>query len=806
MDQSFKHVRLVRYAHRFIIMSIVTFIYMPVHILRACAGAGKTSRIVNECEEVLITPGSRAVVITLTNSVRAEITDRLIRAMDSDHPTAELKHDIVGHHNTLQTTFETVYYCDSIVHIASADAFVHKALIATGYQIADSSILHHPASGRSIEADDFNGKRIALGDMLHDETDVSIVNAAIDAALGVSSACHSDPPLMKILIDEFQDLDDIMCNITATLACHLASRGGTAIAVGDPLQNVFGKATGCAIQQFEDAVEKMQTTDRNVVVYKEEMMGCYRCPQSHLTFVNRIFPEREMVCKKSDTGERPMLIAHDPDDMRAAAAAIANAMEEHITTRGLKLDDVAVLAPTTNRNALLSHLESELNLRFQTQCPPGQNAVKWFLTGDSQSGIDWNQAIGRIAMLSIHADKGRTHRLCVLCNASEGVLPRLGSSDSVQKSLLYVALTRSCESMMVSFGIGRIKKGMPRLFDPLPGEASGHICRYIRTEFDTLADMLALCDWSRHSLYTPDDIEWPTVQSYAMCPRSTGVVIPSTVSQWANIVPSPRFLVENFDPHCHRFGEDITNLSGMAAARNYSMEFAIGLLAQRRLQMAMGDCNVPKGWVHGGMEITESAALKKALQEAAQTVSQYNYPEDARKLWNVALVETAGVEDDVRNPRRPWALACAASLWENERTCTLELLEISRRIDDNAMHASQMLKNIGRQHNPIFEAEYRCHVPGHKALVSGRVDLILQESVIEIKASTMPNDNEGDSPPCSSWWNQVILYAGMMANTTESINTERVGIVDVTRGSAWWLPVSNSKQILHRATPFVVTV
>lgn len=780
---------------------------MPVNILRACAGAGKTSRIVNECEEVLTTPGSRAAVITLTNSVRAEITDRLIHAMDSDHPTTEFKHDIVGHHNTLQTTFEAVDCCDSIVYIASADAFVHKALIATGYQVAESSLLHHSATGKSIEADDFTGKRSALGDVLHAETNASIVNAALDAALGISSACHSNPPLMKILTDEFQDLDDIMCNITATLAYHLALRGGTAIVVGDPLQNVFGKATGCAIQQFEDAIEKMQTINRSVVVHKQELMGCYRCPQSHLTFVNRIFPEREMLCKKTDIGERPMLIAHDPDDMYVAAVAIANAMEEHINSRGLKLDDVAVLAPTTNRNALLSHLESELNQRFQTHCSPGQNAVKWFLTGDSQSGIDWNQAIGRIAMLSIHADKGRTHRLCVLCNASEGVLPRLGSSDSVQKSLLYVALTRSCDAMMVSFGVGRIVKGMPRLFDPLPGEASGHICRYIRTAFDTLNDMLTFCNWSTHSLYTPDDIEWPTVQSYTICPRSTGVVIPSTVSQWANIVPSPRFLVESFDPHCHRFGEDITNLAGMATVRNYSMEFAVGLLAQRRLQMAMGNCNVPKGWVHGAMQINKSPELKRALREAANTVSQYKYPEDARKLWNVALIETAGVEDDVYNPRRPWALDCASSLWKSDKLIPSDLFEISRRIDDNAVHASRMLmKDSGCQHIPNFEAEYRCHVPGHKALVSGRVDLILPQKVIEIKASTTSSDTEGESLPCSAWWNQVILYAGMMANATDPTNTDRVGIVDVTRGSAWWLSLSNSKQILPRATSFVVTM
>lgn len=779
---------------------------MSVNILRACAGAGKTSRIVNECEEVLNIPGSCAVVITLTNSVRTEITERVILAMNSDHPSIELKHDVVGHHNTLQTTFKNADHCSSIVNVASVDAFIHKALIATGYQNDRSSLLRNAETGETIEADDFSGKRNALGDALYSGVDASIVNAILNVALGISPACFSDPSVMKMLIDEFQDLDDVMCNITSTLAYRLASRGGTVIAVGDPLQNVFGKATGCAIQQFENAIEKMQTADCNVIVTKQEMMGCHRCPQSHLEFVNRIFRERVMLCKNTDPGERPILIAHDPDDMRTAAVEIANAMESHINARGLKLDDVAVLAPTTNRNVLLSHLESELNQRFRTRCPPGYNAVKWFLTGDSQSGIDWDQAIGRIAMLSIHADKGRTHRLCVVCNASEGALPRFGSPDSVQRSLLYVALTRSCESMMVSFGVGRTLKGMPRLFDPLPGEASGHICRYIRSAFDALEDMLALCDWSEYSLYDPEDIEWPTVQSYTTRPRDAGVVIPSTVSQWASIVPSPRSLVETFDPRCHRFGQDITNLAGMATIRNCSMEFAVGLLAQRRLQMAMGVCSVPGGWVRGAMESNGSHELKRALREAASTVSRYNYPEDARKLWNLALLDTAGVEDDVRNPRRPWALACAASLWESKSTTSPDLFEMSCRIDDNAMHASRMfVDDVGRQQSPSFETECRCHVPGHKALISGRADLILPEKVIEIKASTTPCDRGGESSPCSAWWNQVILYAGMMANTTDPMDTECVGIVDVTRGSAWWLPVRNSKMVLSRATPFVVT-
>ena len=48
-----------------------------ISITTAVAGAGKTRKIVENVIETLHTPGASALIVTLTNSVRTEITDRI---------------------------------------------------------------------------------------------------------------------------------------------------------------------------------------------------------------------------------------------------------------------------------------------------------------------------------------------------------------------------------------------------------------------------------------------------------------------------------------------------------------------------------------------------------------------------------------------------------------------------------------------------------------------------------------------------------------------------------------------------------
>lgn len=760
---------------------------MPFRIVRACAGAGKTGLIVDKCIQSLNTHDGRATVITLTNSVRDEIVQRIRAGM----PSAE--HRQSGHHDQLMAV--------GGVLVSSADAFVHRGLLAIGYTqqdgvlMCDDTRLDDAGAPRLIEADDFGGKRVALAHILMAGLP-GVLDAALAAALDNPVGCSDS----MLLVDEFQDLDDAMCTVSAALGSQLVRHGGLALAVGDPLQNVFGKATGCAIERLELMVQSAHGVDLLI----ERWTRCHRCPQRHLDLVNRVFPERKMTTTRDTPGTRPMLLAYETGDPLRAAAAIAAAIEDEVQSRGLALDDVAVLAPTVNGNRLLACIEAELNLRLSELVSPAHPAaVKWFLTGETQGGIDWGQAKDRLAMLSVHADKGRTHRLCVLIDVTEGCLPRSSSDAAVQRSLLYVGMTRSCEAMMLAFGAGA-PPGAIRLFDaPQQGDATGCMSRYLRLPFASMDELLTVCSWSVRSHRAPAEVEWPPVEAYGPEPRETPNRIPSTVSQWASAIPSPRYLTDSAAGAPIRFAADLGNARGMDVMRAGSLEMAVGLLAQRRLQAALtgGVTSAPEGWRNGASHCRATDLRAIALERATCTCQIG--ASDPRDLWNLALVDLAGVEDDHRQAHRPWALEMASDLWSADKLSNPSVLELAQAIDKNAQAAAgHLLAQMGARNVAAarFEVECRARVPGHKALLSGRVDLTTPESVIEIKASTTAAP-EGEIPgPSSSWWNQVLLYAGILPRD----QLKHVAIVDVTRGTAWWRACARGECVLERATSTIL--
>lgn len=809
---------------------------MSLRVIEAVAGAGKTRQIVNSSVE-FIENGDITFIITLTNSVKAEISARVATAVETEFYSRGNVNTICGSEKSPNERGK--------IHVASADAFTHNLLTSFGFTINGETLIKENVE---IEADDFDGKRLALDTEIKSLTNpVQLIDALRLFSNKYGANVLSDDQTdvvttttttsrVNLLFDEFQDSSDDMVETAANLARAVTSGGGNIIVVGDALQNVFGKSLDAFGSFMKRWNETCDVAVDDVIVARESMATCYRCPPKHVNLVNLIFKEREMLCPKrlekkdekdDDEATRPIFVFTN-DDPISSAVALASAAVDYIERQNLSLEDVAILAPTTNNNRSFSLIESALNRRLRSRAPPGKAAVKWFMTSQSQSGIDWSQAAGRVAMLSVHADKGRTHKLTIVCDVTEGVIPRPGMAEAQQRSILYVALTRSSLGLIIGCGGGDVNR--VRLFGH--GGTVGAPSRYIRTAFEDVDELCQHVDVSPYSLIPRDLIEFPSCSAYPE-PRNGSVKRSmTTVTQWANTLPSPGRLMglQTFSPTCHRFNEDITQLNGMKFIKEQSFEFAIGKLAEIRLQRAVNAIvkkeeeatssgekgektlspfssqtyrsqQAGAGWLNQAAR-QEDPAAAAALKIAARLCDANDDDRGAdtataESLWTLALVALAEVEDSISKARRPWAWDMAVDLTRAAVTSPSEdvkmepdLIELVLAVDAAATNAA---KYLYKRHTPeamkqcVFEMECRQYIGNQrKRLLSGRLDLFIPDgSFVEIKATTTASNstsNDGEASCNKSFLNQVLLYSTM----AKSINTAcRLTVVDVTRGIAF---------------------
>lgn len=801
---------------------------MPrVLVITAVAGSGKTRRVVDRVVDILL-HGGVATVAVLANSVRNEITERILRWAGGegrrvDHNGAVLEWE-GGEWRQVGTSrsgggggshdYLRVVGLPGLVHVASLDGLVHLALSRMSDEVtAEGQILFgerrtaegEPREAEAIDGTDYRGKKRLMRRLLGE--DPRNVALAVDA---IFPPAEGGPRRIGLFLDEFQDVEDEVVEVAAALALEVARRGAgnLTMVVGDPRQNVFGK-TERSLLDFSERVE--EGAEGEGWFEAERMSVCHRCPQGHLALVNHLYPapehqrmdhpleaaQTEEEAGRAREASRPVLVGVDTMDRRAAAAAMARELVERFEEMSsrdggrMRLDDVAVLSPQINNNPLLSCLEDELNRRLRGYAPPGQAAVKLFRTGEASTSIKWDEAKGRVAMLTVHADKGMTHRLCLFCSATEGVLPRKGVGSEVQyTSQLYVGLTRSSEVLLVAVGVGNRELGCSTLF-PRSTVNEWVISRYFRRRFARPGDMLALCRWSRHSVCRVGEVVWFPPERYAPIraedkrqqEEEEGPV--TTVTQWANRV-APGELVEGAPRTPLRFAPNLTHHPGMLSVRRASFEFAIGRLAEQRLQAAF------RGQAGGrGVRVALAGSKRAGWLEAARFWGERGEADVAgaidwacrfcgegaealapdlslrgRQLWCLALVDLANIGDDPSADDRPAALTAAAHLFAGDGSQTgidEAALDLAVKMDVNASATARWLRDhlegelgAGALASALFEQD--CRVIHPKPML-GRMDLYLPraQAVVEIKTTTI--ETGADEAPDPGWMPRLCTLA-----------------------------------------------
>jgi len=234
---------------------------------------------------------------------------------------------------------------------------------------------------------------------------------------------------------------------------------------------------------------------------RHDMAVCHRCPPSHLALVNAVMlplqrlygaprllapppfrPSFASDGNRNDGGRNdynnnhsgsavgadstvPFFFAHPYGRDNTTASVVASQACAVVAAwlahdRALRPEHVAVLATTTNHNAVFAQLQPRLCDLYRRLGFATPDAAVHFRTRFDVGTltIDWGAAAGRTPMVSVHGEKGRGHRAVLLLDASSGALParhRAGRAEAlVDASMLNVALTRSERYLAVGFRDG----------------------------------------------------------------------------------------------------------------------------------------------------------------------------------------------------------------------------------------------------------------------------------------------------------------------------------------------------------------
>jgi hypothetical protein len=423
-------------------------------LINGCAGSRKTDTLIKCGIYNMTTKEHNLLFLTLVSSVTDEIMKRITNDYQIEMVRLNGSNHFVGN------------YFGNQIEVANFDAWTY----------------HQMLSMDPVQLDKVKGehsKRISL-----------LIELAKKQKYGIfhmKQGCQAQ----CILIDEFQDFSSKCVELLKEICSHGSDL--SIFVVGDVLQTLFQRSlldemsSGESVKHnnlfnTHNLPEKLLSQQTHIPNshpmnrFKElnpkrfELDVCYRCPKAHIIFANLLmegfqkkYGVQSLKPNNDDEINKPLIFTHHSITENHSAKFISYQVVEIIKLlfelEGdlLQPEDIAIIMPKSNENAVYEHLKYDLDLFYQSikYC----NAVKHFATkGESERiTINWKDAEGKTTLLSIHGDKGRGHKVVILLGVTKGSLPRAEHKNKVSElidhSLLNVGLTRSTQYLFI--GINR---------------------------------------------------------------------------------------------------------------------------------------------------------------------------------------------------------------------------------------------------------------------------------------------------------------------------------------------------------------
>lgn len=393
-------------------------------IINGCAGSRKTDTLIKGGIYDLVKRDCNILFLTLVGSVTNEIKQRL-----ESYLKIEIKQQGTGNHYL-------GVYNKKHIEIANFDAWVYKQL-----QYLELENLSEIGS-------EHNNKIKSLLDLTGE-----------DSHGKVKKFCMKNNKFAdSVFIDEVQDLEgDKMQIIINILKQNKKLR--TTIA-GDYLQTIFEKAitSGKKLHPLT-LFSTLKPKTFNIDI-------CYRCPKAHVDFCNLItkpFQEKYriklMKSNNNNTTDKPFLFTHgrltNNSDARFIAEQVTCTIKYLIKNKKVTPGEIAIIMAKSNNNSIFEQLRKVLNDYYKKI--GYSDSLKHFNTNMDgyHKAIDWSTAKDKTVMLSVHGDKGKSHKAVFFLGCSQKSIPRENDMykyrELLWQSLLNVGLTRSTKYLFVGF-------------------------------------------------------------------------------------------------------------------------------------------------------------------------------------------------------------------------------------------------------------------------------------------------------------------------------------------------------------------
>jgi len=368
-------------------------------LINGCAGSRKTDTLIkcalNELE-------SNIVFLTLVSSVTYEITTRL----------NEIGLNIERERNN--NRYKSIN-SSSKIEVVNFDAFVNQKLNYVLKRIKQT------LDDYDITGSCFESKR---------ELFLTFLQNKLFKPTGIS----------LIIVDEAQDLDIVQMKIIYELA--IANPKIKVFIAGDIFQTIYNNISSFSVF-------------RKLNPKSFDLNYCWRCPKAHISFNNFLLRQHrdnwvipEMQSSNENTLDKPFIFPHYGISDNTYASKNAKIIKTIIRNlmsfdEEIQNEDIVVIMPTSKANKLYHQLECFLD-----------NAYHINTEGDGyHQTIDWTVVGNRTALLSIHGDKGKGHKVVFFLGLSQNSLPNFyhNETDLIPISLLNIALTRSTKYLFVGF-------------------------------------------------------------------------------------------------------------------------------------------------------------------------------------------------------------------------------------------------------------------------------------------------------------------------------------------------------------------
>ena len=448
-------------------------------IMEGVAGSRKTDTMVRLGLRRHLRENKNILFLTQVGSVTDEICSRVENYLRTPvYRQASSNHHLAHSHG-------------KTIEVANFDAWVHKQLQDQDWKNLTTMGSYHGYKAKVLmEMEDFKGFCLKNG-------------------------VYAD----EILVDECQDFD----TTKASLIVSLLQRKPEVRAVfcGDYMQTIFEKS-------LEDKSHPISIFATLPSCQRFYMQKCYRCPEGHIQFCNEILRKavekyncKPLIATNSEHSNKPFLFTHGSTSKRYDVSLLVSQLCQMVETlmshdRDLKPSDFCFMMRKSNNQPVFEALRMSLENLWMNY--GYKNSVIHFMTqyDGYRNSIQWNHAVGKSCLISIHGDKGKGHKVVFFIGLTQKSIPdecaMHKDHELLFHSLLNVALTRSTKYLFVGFHYAQPSVYLTQLGEKLLTEyAHTSWTHNHHTLFDKMSECVRFPKPDFVSLYRKAPLTIPTL-------------------------------------------------------------------------------------------------------------------------------------------------------------------------------------------------------------------------------------------------------------------------------------------------------